>query len=85
MPLEIDRSPGANRAHGTLVIGLINTMPDAALQATEDQFAPLLSAAGLTARWRPGAVVLYRNGLEYLADRAAHLPSRAFRRQALQV
>lgn len=45
MPLEVEIPPGTNRGHGAIVIGLINNMPDAALQATEGQFAALLGAA----------------------------------------
>jgi homoserine O-succinyltransferase/O-acetyltransferase len=55
MPLEIEsaRSRAALRkgvrrsgAQSTVVVGLVNNMPDAALEATEAQFARLLSAAG---------------------------------------
>jgi len=45
MPLEVEAPPGEDRPPGTLVIGLINNMPDAALRATEGQFAALLGAA----------------------------------------
>ena len=37
--------PAARKARAGLVIGLINNMPDAALEATESQFATLLAAA----------------------------------------
>lgn len=49
MPLEVEGPPGADRAHDAVVIGLINNMPDAALQATEGQFAALLGAAAADA------------------------------------
>src|ERR1700730_14222294 len=63
MPLEIEfprsrvaRQSSAERreAHDSLVIGLINNMPEAALEATEVQFASLLRAAAapLSARLR---------------------------------
>jgi homoserine O-succinyltransferase len=38
--------PARAGAHGPLVIGLVNNMPDAALRATERQFRELLAAAG---------------------------------------
>lgn len=47
MPLEIEVPPGGQRPTGT-VIGLINNMPDAALRATETQFASLLAEAAGT-------------------------------------
>src|SRR5690242_9698762 len=37
--------PAADRARESLVIGLVNNMPDAALETTEWQFAQLLTAA----------------------------------------
>jgi homoserine O-succinyltransferase len=40
---QFERRPGSH--HATLTIGLINNMPDAALQATERQFTRLLQAA----------------------------------------
>ncbi len=55
MPLELQAPPGAPResggspsAHadpGTVVIGLVNNMPDSALEGTELQFKRLLAAA----------------------------------------
>ena len=45
MPLEIEVPPGGKRQKGTIVIGLINNMPDGALRATETQFASLLAEA----------------------------------------
>jgi len=56
MPLQVDPPPGGRpsarlrrfRAWGEpddIVVGLINNMPDAALDATESQFASLLEAA----------------------------------------
>jgi homoserine O-succinyltransferase/O-acetyltransferase len=54
MPLELDPRPAEAiapaRSHGgdglaTLVVGLLNNMPDPALEATENQFAALLDAA----------------------------------------
>lgn len=45
MTLEVEGPSGADRAHGTIVIGLVNNMPDAALRPTEGQFAALLGAA----------------------------------------
>ena len=45
MPLEIE-APGRTHPDGrALVIGLVNNMPDAALEATETQFRTLLEAA----------------------------------------
>jgi len=57
MPLEIDPPPQMARSAtgksfracggaGAIVVGLVNNMPDAALDATESQFASLLGAAG---------------------------------------
>lgn len=60
MALEVDVPPGGNRHAGTVVIGLINNMPDGALRATEHQFAALLSEA---AGARP-----VRLRLSYLAE-----------------
>lgn len=48
MPLELDAPAGGNRQPGTVVIGLINNMPDSALRATESQFATLLAEAAGT-------------------------------------
>jgi homoserine O-succinyltransferase len=48
MPLEIEVPPGAKRQTDTVVIGLINNMPDGALRATETQFASLLAEAAGT-------------------------------------
>ena len=49
MPLLLDtsRSGSANevRASNCVTIGLINNMPDAALEATERQFVDLIRAA----------------------------------------
>jgi len=56
MPLQIDAPPGKESSNsgrafracagaGEIVIGLINNMPDAALDATESQFSSLLEAA----------------------------------------
>jgi homoserine O-succinyltransferase len=48
MPLLLDRADGASAAVGPangLTIGLVNTMPDAAFEATERQFTDLLRAA----------------------------------------
>jgi homoserine O-succinyltransferase len=54
MPLDIElprsraalqRGAGLQAGHDVLVIGLINNMPEAALEATEAQFANLLRAA----------------------------------------
>lgn len=48
MPLEIEHRGSCSRcAHSrdSLVIGLLNNMPDAALEATEQQFSVLLGAA----------------------------------------
>jgi homoserine O-succinyltransferase/O-acetyltransferase len=60
MPLDIERycsreAPQRGVAHGgsaDLVIGLVNNMPDSALEATEAQFARLLSAAATSLRVR---------------------------------
>ena len=48
MPLEIEVPPGGSHQSGTVVIGLINNMPDGALRATEIQFATLLAEAAGT-------------------------------------
>ena len=48
MPLEIEVPPGGERQSGTVIIGLINNMPDGALRATEAQFASLLAEAADT-------------------------------------
>jgi homoserine O-succinyltransferase len=55
MPLKVEKPgaitreprvlPAARTASAGLVIGLINNMPDAALEATESQFSTLLAAA----------------------------------------
>src|SRR6185312_8201924 len=49
MPLEVEhRAPhprSATRSHSELMIGLVNNMPDPALEATEQQFGALLHAA----------------------------------------
>jgi len=55
MPLHVEPARSATPAHGGcdrraashgIVIGVLNNMPDAALEATEGQFAALLDAAG---------------------------------------
>ena len=57
MPLELQARPTAmeetstrqrSRISGALVIGLINNMPDSALEGTETQFKALLTAASRT-------------------------------------
>lgn len=52
MPLDLDPRPSASAPHAlpsrvgpSIVIGLLNNMPDPALEATENQFAALLGAA----------------------------------------
>lgn len=60
MPLEIEAPPctetqvpserGAKRAHRPIRIGLINNMPDPALEGTEVQFSDLLAAAAASQR-----------------------------------
>lgn len=55
MPLKIEQRPAGAVRHwptagrfsrsGTIVVGLINNMPDSALEATESQFTVLLEAA----------------------------------------
>ena len=51
MPLDIDRpcsresAQGGTASHRGVVIGLVNNMPDSALEATEAQFSRLLGAA----------------------------------------
>jgi homoserine O-succinyltransferase len=44
-PREADKFEPQSKADGVLTIGLVNNMPDAALQATERQFSRLLQAA----------------------------------------
>ena len=53
MPVEIEgysplRTPAAQRVRNSVVIGLVNNMPDAALEGTEAQFSGLLRAAAGT-------------------------------------
>ena len=46
MPVLVDNGSKSPVGHADCVeIGLVNSMPDAALEATERQFAELLSAA----------------------------------------
>jgi homoserine O-succinyltransferase/O-acetyltransferase len=53
MPVEVEactnsgppRAPATERRERPIVIGLVNNMPDAALQSTESQFSGLLGAA----------------------------------------
>ncbi len=47
MPLEVEHrgSPARSPAAGSVMIGLLNNMPDSALEATEQQFGALLRAA----------------------------------------
>jgi homoserine O-succinyltransferase/O-acetyltransferase len=45
MPLEIEDCGQDRPRDGAIVIALVNNMPDAALEATENQFASLLTAA----------------------------------------
>jgi homoserine O-succinyltransferase len=61
MPLEIERHrsrestrerTAGDSASGSLVIGLVNNMPDSALEATESQFGRLLSAAAASSEVR---------------------------------
>ena len=58
MPLEVEhrgsRSRSPATSHGDVTIGLVNNMPDPALEATELQFGALLAAAAdsLTVRLR---------------------------------
>ena len=52
MPLEVDAPSERYRRRDSIVIALINNMPDAALSATEAQFATLLSAAAGSHRVR---------------------------------
>ena len=68
MPLEIEVPPGGKRQTGTVVIGLINNMPDGALRATETQFASLLTEAAGT---RP-----VRLRLSYLPEVPRDAPAR---------
>src|ERR1051325_7290140 len=73
MPVSFERAqataaPGA----ATVTIGLVNNMPDAALQATERQFVGLLNAAadGLAVTLRPYAIAEIPRaewGREYVA------------------
>lgn len=55
MPVEIEaysptRTPAVQRARNSVVVGLVNNMPDAALESTEAQFSGLLrEAAGARA------------------------------------
>jgi homoserine O-succinyltransferase len=51
-PREVDEFGGRQDADAELTIGLINNMPDAALQATERQFMSLLTAAAGDTRVR---------------------------------
>src|SRR2546429_8707861 len=55
MPLHVESARSAKPAHGGcnrraashgIVIGVLNNMPDPALEATEGQFTALLDAAG---------------------------------------
>jgi len=53
MPLEIDTPRfGAARHRESLVVGLVNNMPDSALEGTELQFSRLLEAASGSTRVR---------------------------------
>ena len=54
MPLELEHRGSAALSREGVVIGLLNNMPDPALEATEQQFAALLAAAAgsLTVRLR---------------------------------
>ncbi|HZP44671.1 MAG TPA: homoserine O-succinyltransferase [Candidatus Binataceae bacterium] len=45
MNVAVESSRNVSHRGGTIVIGLVNNMPDAALQATEQQFYELLAAA----------------------------------------
>lgn len=45
MPLELEGPTDRHLTAGPIVIGLVNNMPDAALKATEAQFASLLAEA----------------------------------------
>ena len=50
MPLLLDTTPADTaavqlRSHNCIEIGLVNNMPDAALEATERQFVELIQAA----------------------------------------
>jgi homoserine O-succinyltransferase len=66
MPIHFDREPSRSDAPlalnasdtSCITIGLVNNMPDAALQATERQFVALLGAAAddITVRLRPYAL-----------------------------
>ncbi|MBW4053390.1 MAG: homoserine O-succinyltransferase [Proteobacteria bacterium] len=62
MPLEIEhrgsRSRSCAMARADLTIGLLNNMPDTALEATEEQFGALLRAAAgsRTVRLRPSSL-----------------------------
>lgn len=53
MPVEIEignsaHAPAPHRVRNSIVIGLVNNMPDAALESTEAQFSGLLKAAAET-------------------------------------
>ena len=50
MPVTLEREPSRTRGPADLTIGLVNNMPDAALQATERQFVALLDAEPAVAR-----------------------------------
>ena len=58
MPVTLEREPSRTRRAADLTIGLVNNMPDAALQATERQFVALLGAAAgdMTVRLLPYAL-----------------------------
>ena len=75
MPVLFE-APGSARADG-MVIGLVNNMPDAALQATERQFATLLDAAAgdRPVRLRLYAMPAIERGPEAAAHIAAHYAS----------
>src|SRR5579862_9798904 len=45
LPAGASRVPVDASRHGEIAVGLVNNMPDTALQATERQFIGLLSAA----------------------------------------
>jgi hypothetical protein len=86
--LEIEGRPlpgrsGAARpaAVDPILIGLVNNMPDAALEATEAQFSGLLRAAAgpftavaacLQNTWRTAATEIYRNWLAFIAAAKIH-------------
>ncbi len=52
MPLEVEAPTARRRRSEPIVVALVNNMPDAALKATERQFATLLMAAAGTHRVR---------------------------------